>query len=230
MSDSQDNISRKRYLISSVLSPAVQLWLRSQADRVDRLDVKIKGRNLELLNGSIPSIAIAADRVVYQGLHLTHLYIKGENIRVNFKQILKGQPLRLLDPVTVNMTLRLEEADLNASLASSILHDAIHQFFQSVLPHPIHLPTSKITLDNDLLVLTAIRPEALTLRVGLELLDINRIQLVRPQIRTASVPRLVSLEDMAMDLGSDVKIEDVSLSSKQLFCRGAILVRSDAQE
>ncbi len=227
MSDSQDNISGKRYLISSVLSPAVQLWLRSQAERVDRLDVKIKGRNLEILNGSIPSIAIAADRVVYQGLHLTHLYIKGENIRVNFKQILKGQPLRLLDPVSVNVTMRLEETDLNASLASPLLHDAIHQFFEPILPHPIHLPTSKITLDNDLLVLTAIRPEALTLRVGLELIDLNRLQLVRPQIRTVSVPRLVSLENMTMDLGSDVKIEEVSLSSKQLFCRGSILVRSD---
>jgi LmeA-like phospholipid-binding len=228
MSDSQAQLSQKRYLIGSVLSPAVQLWLRSQAERVDRLEVHIAGRNREILNGYIPSIAISANRVVYRGLHLSQLDIKGENIRINLHQVLKGKPLRLLEPVSVKAQLHLNEPDFNACLGSQLLEDAVREFFQPLLPYPIRLSTSRLELDTDRLILTVTEPQTMILKMGVKLSRHDKIELVSPQLQTTTIPPVsMPLEDIEFNLGSDVFIEELILRDRQLYCRGSIVVQTN---
>jgi LmeA-like phospholipid-binding len=230
MFNSQTQFSQKRYLIGSVLSPAVQLWLRSQTEQVERLDVNIAGRNREILNGYIPSITITADQVVYRGLYLSQLYIKGENIRINLPQILKGKPLRLLEPVSVKAQLRLNEPDFNACLGSKLLADAVCEFFQPRLPYPLHLSTSRIKLDTDRIILTVTEPQPMVLNMGIQLARHDKLALVAPQLQTTTIPPVSTpLEDIELDLGSDVFIEELTLGNHELFCRGSILVQTNEE-
>lgn len=228
MSDSQAQLSQKRYLIGSVLSPAVQLWLRSQTEQVDRLEVNIAGRNGEILNGYIPSISIGAGGVVYRGLHLSQLDIAGENIRINFPQILKGKPHRLLEPISVKARLQLNELDFNASLGSQLLEDAVREFFEPLLPYPIHLSSSRLELETDHLILTVTEPQTMILKMGVKLTRHDKIVLVHPQLQTTTIPPVsMPLDDIEFDLGSDIFIEELTLSDRQLSCRGSIVVQTN---
>ncbi|PSB25836.1 DUF2993 domain-containing protein, partial [filamentous cyanobacterium Phorm 46] len=53
-------------IASAVLSPAVQLWLRSQVQQVDELKVKIEGSDRQILSGTIPKVTAAARGAVYK--------------------------------------------------------------------------------------------------------------------------------------------------------------------
>lgn len=228
MSDSQAQLSQQRYLIGSVLSPAVQLWLRSQAERVERLEVKIAGRNREILNGYIPSIAIVAEGVVYRGLHLSKLYIKGENIRINLDRILKGSPLQLIEPVSVNAKLHVSESDLNACLSSPWLEEVIGEFVQPKLPYSICLSTSRLELEIDRLILRVSEPYPAILNMGVRLERHDQIELLDPIMKTTTIPAISTpLETIELDLGSDVFIEELTLDDRELFCRGSIVVQTD---
>ncbi|MBE9039988.1 DUF2993 domain-containing protein [Oscillatoriales cyanobacterium LEGE 11467] len=233
---SHANISQKRYLIASVLSPAVKFWLRSQVERVERLDVAISGRNQQILKGYIPSISIAAENAVYRGLHLSQIFLKGENIRINLAQVLKGKPLRLLEPIEVNAELELNEADFNASLKANLLQDAIASFFQSRLPQPIDWQTTQVTLDRDRLTFTTTtraasgtqKSQPVKIQMDLQRMGEGTLQLTNLQMHAPSISKTVStLESVTWELGSDVRLQELSLHPQKLLCRGCLVVRSE---
>ena len=56
-------------MISKILSPALKLWLRTQVEQIENLEVKISSGNRQIVKGYIPSVFIASDCAVYQGLH-----------------------------------------------------------------------------------------------------------------------------------------------------------------
>ena len=120
-------------LIGSILSKAIGLWLRSQVDKIDHLQLNIEGSNRSLLSGDIPGVSVAAENAIYQGLHLTQVQLQGSNIRFNLGQVLKGQPLHLLEPFFVTGNLHLNQLDLNQSLQAPILVQALNEFVLSLL-------------------------------------------------------------------------------------------------
>jgi hypothetical protein len=127
------SIKMKLHKLSNVISPAINLWLHSQLDQVQTLDINITGRNRDLLQGYIPQVSLFGSYPVYQGLHLGQVELTGSNIRVNLAQILKGQPLRLLEPVLVKGKVVLEQSHLNLSLASSLLSTALTELVSKFL-------------------------------------------------------------------------------------------------
>lgn len=132
----------RRHLVSRILSPTLQLWLRSQVDQVGHLQAQIEGGDRQILTGQIPQVSISAQQVVYQGLHLTDLKLIGQNIRFNLGSVLKGKALQLLEPVPVRGELRLREADLNASLAAPLLADAVRDFLIQLLGSDLMAPAA----------------------------------------------------------------------------------------
>ncbi len=119
----------KRNLVTGVLGPALKLWLRSQVEAVDRLEVAIgrdtgEGHNLssrQMLAGRIPLVRVEADGVLYKGLHLGQLQLVGQDIRMNLGQAVRGKPLKLTAPLVVALELKITEAQLNDSLESPLL-------------------------------------------------------------------------------------------------------------
>jgi hypothetical protein len=221
----------KHRLISKVLSPAVRLWLRSQVDFVSNLEVKISGSDRQILTGYLPRVSVSAIHAVYQGLHLSQVQLVGENIRTNLGQVLRGQPLRLLEPVPVFGELLLQESDLNASLQSPLLANALTDLLRILLPaysthgHRWH----QITINNGQLIINATlaadtsNPLLVTIRTGLQLANCHELVL-QPQIQTQTGTLLVNLDSFKLDLGAEVAIEELTLNSGQMRCRGCINV------
>ena len=77
--------------MGKALSAAVTLWLRSQLDRVEDLQVQIDTSSRLVFAGLIPKVAVSAREAIYQGLYLRQVSLTAKNIQINVRQILKGQ-------------------------------------------------------------------------------------------------------------------------------------------
>lgn len=222
-------------LVAKVLSPAVKLWLRSQVQQVSYLEVKIEGGDRQILTGNIPRVSLWASQAVYQGLHLSQIQLVGEGIRTNLGQVLRGQPLRLLEPIPVFGELLLLESDLNASLSTPLLSHALTELLQTLFPTSYlvnqQISWQKITLAAEHLLIAATvetdtnNPTPLVIQTGLQLASCHELQLTRPQIikATAQLPE-VELDSFLIDLGPEVAITTLTLSPGQLLCCGKINV------
>lgn len=228
-------------LIGTLLTTAVQFWLRSQVDKIDHLDFKIEGSNRSLLSGYIPRVSVSAENAVYQGLHLTQVQLQGSEIRFNLGQVLKGQPLHLLESFFVTGSLHLNESALNLSLQASMLKDALNNFVLSLLSSmtEVSLNTasdtqlessnswvnsieqiqdSKIILETDHLILKAklllATGELLSFRLktGLALASSHELLFVEPKLETPMLNTELHFNDYILDLGTDIKIQDLILS------------------
>ena len=246
MGDAQESGKQEtgRGLISRVLSPAIQLWLKSQVEQVEQLDVTINARDRQLLAGTIPQVTLCARRTIYQGLHLSNIDLTGENIRVNLSQVARGKALQLLEPITVTGTISLAEADLNASLAAPLLADAVKLFLLELLKSGA-LEEADSTEDLNLQNLKMrLVPEVLTLRADLisqtgqateiairsefKLPQPNQLQLHKPQwiphFNAKRGLRLKELDGYTFDLG-DTNLDAFTIDDGELICKGQLLVR-----
>ncbi|MEZ2236352.1 MULTISPECIES: DUF2993 domain-containing protein [unclassified Microcoleus] len=222
-------------IASAVLSPAVQLWLRSQVQQVSELSVKIEGSDRQIFSGAIPKVTATARGAIYQGLHLTSIAIEGAGIRVNLGQVIKGQPLRLLESFPVFGVLRLIQADLNASLKAPLLANALSDFLLPILPlgdreQPLILQNSQIVINAGLLTLSAVilRPEGtqipFVLRTGLRMLRGHELMLENPEIEFSQSSTKHIVDSFKIDFGPEVEIEELILNTGEIVCRGGIRV------
>ncbi|MEG5014376.1 MULTISPECIES: DUF2993 domain-containing protein [unclassified Microcoleus] len=222
-------------IASAVLSPAVQLWLRSQVQHVDELKVKIEGSDRQIFSGAIPKVTAAAIGAVYKGLHLTDVAIEGCGIRINLGQALKGQPLRLLESVPVTGVLRVSQADLNASLKAPLLADALSEFLLPLLPltdreKSLKLQNSQIAIEGGLLTLSATilraggRQIPLVLRTGLRIASGRELMFESPEIEMDGELKSSDFNGFKIDFGPEVEIEELILSPGEIVCRGGIRV------
>jgi hypothetical protein len=136
-------------IVSSVLCPVIKLWLRSQVEAVQDLDIKILGANRQILQGQVPQAEVSGQGIIYQGLSLSNINLVASGINLNIPQILKGQPLKLLDPIKVHLDLTLEPQDLQQCLGSSLVTDALG----GKSPQPSSDPDIKALLESLLLKL-----------------------------------------------------------------------------
>lgn len=220
-------------IISTVLSPALRLWLRSQVERVEALEFKITGSDRQILSGNLPAISIAASHAVYQGLHLSKIQLEGSQIQVNLGQVIKGKSLRLLAPIPVTGQLILSETDLQASLGSPLLSNAIAEFVGNLLAsaslasnqQPPNFSWQKIAIEQDLLLLTGtLQARPISIKAGLQLASPHELVLNPFQIQISSEQEVKNFDNLQVDLGSEVALEEISLTPGQLRCRGALQV------
>ncbi len=136
-------------IVSSVLCPLIKLWLRSQVEAVEALEVKIQGANRQILQGQVPQAEVSGLGIVYQGLSLSKVNLVAEGINLNISQILQGQSLKLLEPIKVQLDLILDSQDLKKCLSSTLVTEALG----CELPQPSSDPDIKSLLENLLLKL-----------------------------------------------------------------------------
>jgi len=117
-----------RSVLSPLMLPLIKIWLRSQVESLDTLEIEIKGRDGQILKGLIPSAKVMATGVVYQGLHLSDLCLTASEIHLNTPQVLRGEALKLLQPIQVNLELNLTPSDLKHCLDASLLTEALGTF------------------------------------------------------------------------------------------------------
>jgi len=230
----------KSRIISTVLSPALRLWLRSQVEQVEALQFKIVGGDRQILTGYIPSVSIAASGAIYRGLHLSKIQLEGTNIRVNLGQVIKGKPLRLLEPVPVVGELLLLESDLQASLQSPLLSTALTELLGTLLKSDgttnldndlkdRQISWQQVAIDTDQLTLVgtltdAVQTMPVVIRANLQLATMRMLQLNSLQIQLNPESEPINLDGFQVDLGSEVALQEITLTPGQLRCCGRLTV------
>lgn len=236
----------QQQIISKVLTPAVKLWLRSQLDHSEALQVEVEAGDRELLSGAIGRVAVAAEKAIYKGLHLTQVQVSGAGIRINLNQMLRGKPFRLLAEFPVAGQVCLSAADLNASLRSPLLANAVIDFLLMLLQAEgdreladqnaqtltlkdpqASLSQGQITL-NATLVSDSGNAIPVVVRTGLTVENGSTLKLDRPQwLPHATAQRGLPLKDLhgfAFNLGSHVTLEELTIEPEQIVCRGRVIV------
>lgn len=244
--DSQDSTqsSRQSRLISRVLTPAVRLWVRSQLEHVENLQITIEAGDRQLLGGGIGQVAASASKAIYRGLHFSQVQVLGQHIQTNLGQVLRGKPFRLLAAFPVMGEVLFSEADLNASLNAPLLADAVADFLltflrqtkQSSIPistTAASLQDVQVILETEQLTLTAIvvtaeTKQAIAVRTGLSVKNGNLLKLEGFQYR-GSVDELLPKHEcttkLTIPLGPDVYLEKLTIQADSLICQGRITVR-----
>ena len=208
---------------------------------MEALQFKIEGGDREILTGYIPSVSIAATRAIYQGLHLTDIQLEGTDIRCNLGEVFKGKPLRLSQPIPVSGKLLLLQKDLQASLSSPLLSNALSELLDTFLKtrnllHPqqdspcqqihwqeIQIDTNQIAL-HGILTESTMTTTSVTIRAGLLLATPHTLQLNPLEIQLSSNQVPIILDGFTIDLGPEVDIDELILTSGQLTCRGRLRV------
>jgi LmeA-like phospholipid-binding len=196
--------------------------------------VDIGGGSRQILGGTIPRVAVVAVGAIYQGLSLGSIDLIAENIQINLPQLLKGQPLRLLEPIAVMAGVKFSETDLQASLSAPLLAQAITDLFtQIIAPNP---PQTNWQIDWEQL---QIAPQTLILQgnltshgqtapieisMGIDIYDGHILDL-NPILITCSLDLPGGkINSHQIDLGNDVNITELTLITGELLCQGDIQV------
>ncbi len=225
-------------MISKLLSSAVKLYLRSQVTQVEDLQVKISGKNKQILQGYIPQVFLSCDRAIYQGLNLSQIELNGLDIAINLPEVIKKKPLRLLEPIFVEIKLKLDADDLQASLDSELLQSGLDDLWQMILSRQID--TSGVELDNlaidwhsiaiadQVLNLagkyqdSAEETQEICLSTGLSMANDHTLCLSSLKITNQSSFADELQDELKIDLGTDVAIAELIIESEQILCSGKI--------
>jgi hypothetical protein len=240
-------MSKQSRVITAVLSPAVRFWLRSQLEQVEDLQLAIEAGDRQILSGCVKRVSVSAQKAIYRGLHLSLVSLVGEQIRTNLKQVLRGQPLRLLEAFPIAGEVLLNQADLNASLRSPLLGNAVTDFLLSLLkssselggelfqtPRTFQLEDPQVVIEAGQLTFSAQLTATdystyVVMRTGMILETPSQLRLCPLHWQLSQTSTFAEIspdreEDFAIDLGSDVCLEELILEPSQIRCRGQITV------
>ena len=228
-------------MITKLVSTAVKLYLRSQVSQVEDLEVKITGKNRQILKGYIPQVFLNCKKGIYQGLHLREVVVEGRDIAVNLPEIIKKKPLRLLEPIVVGVKLGLNSDDLLNSLDSSLLQSGLTDLWHIILEanqssvDPLLVDSNiewhYIAIGDRKLVFSGMYRDAvgkeseLNLSAGVSLSNSHTLCL-SPIGINRDFDLAESIGQIEIDLGKDVNIEKLVIESEQLLCLGKITVNN----
>jgi hypothetical protein len=234
----------KSRIISRVLTPAVGLWLRSQVEHLEDLEIEIVGSDRQILGGYLPYVSLATRKAIYQGLHLPDVAVNSADIRVNLGEILKGKPLRLLEPILISGQVMLTEDDIQLSLTSPLLiaglqdllgkllltirNFNVEAFFQEyqITWDQINFYPEKFVLEGSLKDLKG-NISNLTIRSGLNLAK-DQVLIFHPLQLESELDFLnVTMTNFEIDLGSDVSLKSLELGERQLSSELTLTVKSE---
>lgn len=208
-------------LLTTLLTPALKVWLSSQLETVQGLQIKLVSTDQQLLRGIISKVSLTSDFAIYQGLNFDQISLAAEEIKVNITQILKGEPLQLLKPISISVKMRMTETHLNESLPSFLLQSGLKDFLFLLLPNNSlpDLHWESITLDRNSFILK-----------GKSVLIAGEVSLKSPQHLLISPMRIEGLElntklvPIELDLGSQVHLEDLIITEDAIFIEGNLIV------
>ena len=236
-------LKNKTEIISTILTPALKLWLRSQLDHVEDLEMKVDAGDTQILRGKINNVFLKSTRAVYQGIHVRKVEVGTENIQVNLGAVVRGKPLRLLESIFVTGELEVTEQDLNTSLSSSLLSSGLTDLVKLLLAekgltNSEHLLTNyqlswqQLTLKEDKFIIKGLVSDSqgnsnpLILSSGLEIYNLQTL-LLNP-IYITGIPTIedFTLNQFSVDLGTDVELQQLSLFNQKIYCLGKIKVNN----
>ena len=239
------NPKRSSGLISKVLAPAVRLWLKSQTEHLEDLKLSIQAGDRQILSGKIPRIEASVVAAVYQGIHIRDLHLTAQEIQVNLGQVMRGKALKLLAEFPIDLKFSLSEDDLNRSLCTPMIQDAVTQFLMGILgsgdassQQRLTITNLKTKLQDDIILLCGNLPSSsgdtlantteIAIRTGLQLTQPNKIALRNPVwLPHAKAKRgmaITELNGYEFDLGPGTSMTQVTIELGKISCIGRLTV------
>ncbi|WP_287128522.1 DUF2993 domain-containing protein [Candidatus Cyanaurora vandensis] len=223
-------------IFNNLLSPVLEIWVRSQVQQVEDLRVTVRGPDREIANGRIQGITFNGRNVLYKGISASQVNLSGTNIALNTAGALRGEGLKLLQPVRTDLSLRLTQQDVNAYLDSPGFQEQIRDLSvplpatlggtgQSV-PLEIRQPDARLEPGRFVLMATLRvnqgEPTRTQLTTGIELVSPRQLRLVNPRLLSSgeqvSIPALAGL---TINLGSEMEARRIEIQSGLLFLEGS---------
>jgi LmeA-like phospholipid-binding len=223
--------SKPQGIISSLLAPACAAWLRTQVSEVASLDVQVAAKDRQILSGTIPSVSILATKTVYRGISLQKIKLLADQIEINLSQVMRGKPLRVLQPIEVEIEATIDDADLLSSLTAPLLAGAVNQLIAQVIALPgedwllvwqdVRIETGKLTLQGQVQQESSLLP--IKICTGIALLEGRIIHLAPLAIDCELVDKPVAA--YSIDLGDEVNLRELVLGEGELHCAGQVRIR-----
>jgi LmeA-like phospholipid-binding len=224
--------SKPQGIISSFLAPACAAWLRTQVSEVESLDIQISAGDRQILTGAIPAVAIMATKTVYRGISLQSIKLLADRIEINLGQVIRGKPLRLLQPIAVEATATIAEADLLSSLTAPLLANAVNELIAQAIKLPmsdwsltwqaVQIKQGQLTLHGQVQQATNLVP--IIICTGITLLAGRIIQL-EPLAVQCELLAHQSIGSYSIDLGNEVDLRELILGIGELHCAGQLQIR-----
>lgn len=221
-------IFNKSHFLTTILTPALRVWLYSQLDHLEGLHLHITSSDQQLFQGIIPEVFLESEFANYQGLQFDQISLTAQKIHVNLAQLLKGQPLQPLNPIPISGRVRITQNHLSDSLRSSLLQSGIQDFLRQLFQTDA-LPTfhwETIRLDNNQCLLEGRRDCSVSTPVLIQ----AAVTLSSPQHLLISPIKVEGIEingeisPVEFDLGSQVQIEDLTITTEAIFLKGNLIV------
>jgi hypothetical protein len=102
--------------VLQVISSALKAWLRMQCQGIDRLEIKLNGSALALLQGRLAGAQLLAQGVTYEHLPLEEVNLSSDAIHVDIGALWRGQPLQLQQPFCIRGAVVLTPQGLTTAL------------------------------------------------------------------------------------------------------------------
>ena len=219
----------KSHFLTTILTPALRIWLKSQLDSLTRLQLEIKSSDQQLLQGIIPEVLLTSEFAIYKGLHFDQISLIAEQLQVNINQILKGQSLQLLHPLPISGNIRITETHLNDSLSSSLLQSGLQDFLSSLLKTNSFssLQWEKITLQSNQFLLEGKPPhspqDSISIQANVDLTSSQHL-LISPITVQGFALNQQEITPVEFDLGSQVHLQDIKITQEAIFLEGRITI------
>jgi hypothetical protein len=219
---------KNSHFLTAILTPALRVWLTSQLEAVQGLQIQLKSSDQQLLRGIIPQILLESNFAIYQGLQFDEISLTAEQICINVNRLFQGQPLQLLNPIPLSGQIRMTNTHLNHSLASPLLHSGVKDLLSLLLKTdaiPV-LHWEKITLEHNQFILEGQQMSSPFVPIKLR----AEVTLSSPQhllISPLQLEGLNSEETIApveFDLGSQVHLKRLNLTQEAVFLQGCLTV------
>ena len=223
--------------VGALVDPLVANWIRSKVDRVDNLSVNISGSDNALLNGQIDSAEVSGDNLIYEDFYLSRVELAGRNIQLTVDQALNGGSLDLVEPVSVDASIRLTEADLNRSLQAPLIQSQLAEKmveipFAGGTPVAFQLSEPQVSiLDGQLKIDALLNADGtdvpVSVRTGLSPQGGAQLLLIDPTwlSEDGSQTPISGLDGVTVNLGPDVEIDRLALDSGELVYQGTITIQ-----
>ncbi|MGY6529533.1 MAG: LmeA family phospholipid-binding protein [Cyanobacterium sp.] len=238
------NTEKKSEIISRFLAPAVKLWIRSQVESITQLDIIIDAGDKQILSGKINQINLTAKEANYQGIFINYASVFTENIAVNLGGILRGKPLKLLQPIFVAGNVITTNEELKKSLQSSLLIQGLTDMLKILLENEgikngeeiiskyqinwndIIIDIQKIIIKGELIDTINKSSSLLSIISNIDVKDEQKLMLTNLQIEGMKELNNIPINDLTIDLGNDVSLSELTVSPQELHCVGKIKVVS----
>lgn len=221
-------IFKKSNFLTTLLTPALKVWLSSQLETVQGLQIKIVSTDRQLLRGIISKVSLTSDFAIYQGLNFDQISLAAEEIKVNITQILRGEPLQLLKPISISVKMRMTETHLNDSRSSPLLQSGLKDFlfllFQTDSLPAFHWES--ITLENNGFILKgkSFSPSSNSVLIQGEVSWKSPQHLLISPIKVEGLDFNQELSSIEFDLGSQVHLDDLIITEDAIFLQGNLIV------